>query len=109
MFKLMFLAFISYPDAIAKLKLFPQLFSVIFFFMLFLLGIGSLVAMASVFTTLLSDRFPVVKHWQSVLGFAVFGIVSGSFYLTPVSYQISLMQFTILITLKTFQRVDNLF
>ena len=32
------LAFISYPEAIAKFKLLPQLFSVLFFFMLFVLG-----------------------------------------------------------------------
>jgi solute carrier family 6 amino acid transporter-like protein 5/7/9/14 len=34
------LAFISYPDAIAKFKTLPQLFSVLFFLMLYLLGIG---------------------------------------------------------------------
>lgn len=32
------LAFISYPEAIAKFKLLPQLFAVLFFFMLFVLG-----------------------------------------------------------------------
>lgn len=40
--------------------------------------------MASVVTTLIKDRYPKVKNWQSGLGFAVFGVVSGSVYLTPV-------------------------
>ena len=80
-----FSAFISYPDALAKLKFVPQLFSFLFFFMLFLLGIGSLIAMVSLATTLIKDRFVSVKNWQSGLGFAVFGVVTGSVYLTPVT------------------------
>src|SRR5690348_10230534 len=35
------LAFISYPDAIGKMDWAPQLFAVLFFIMLFTLGIGS--------------------------------------------------------------------
>lgn len=34
-------AFISYPETIAKFKNFSQLFSILFFFMLYVLGIGS--------------------------------------------------------------------
>lgn len=45
------LAFISYPDAIAKFKTLPQVFSVLFFLMLYLLGIGSNVAMMSCIMT----------------------------------------------------------
>jgi solute carrier family 6 (neurotransmitter transporter, glycine) member 5/9 len=41
------LAFISYPDAIAKFRAVPQVFSVLFFLMLYLLGIGSNIAMMS--------------------------------------------------------------
>lgn len=34
------LAFVSYPNAISKFNLWPQLFSILFFFMLFSLGLG---------------------------------------------------------------------
>lgn len=34
------LAFVSYPNAISKFILWPQLFSILFFFMLFTLGLG---------------------------------------------------------------------
>lgn len=34
------LAFVSYPNAIAKFEFVPQVFSVLFFFMLFVLGVG---------------------------------------------------------------------
>lgn len=79
------LAFISYPDAISKFTWLPQVFAVLFFLMLFLLGIGSLVAMTSCATALVKDRFTSVKNWQASLGFAIFGIISSSVYLTPVS------------------------
>lgn len=79
------LAFISYPDAISKFQLFPQAFSVLFFLMLYLLGVGSNVAMCSCITTVITDRFSGVKNWQAALGSAIFGVVSSSVYLTPVS------------------------
>lgn len=79
------LAFISYPDAISKFKFVPQIFAVLFFLMLYLLGIGSNVAMTSVVTTLIRDTFKKVRNWQAALGFAIFGTIAGSVYLTPVS------------------------
>lgn len=78
-------AFISYPDAIAKFTFFPQLFSALFFLMLFLLGIGSLLAMTSVVITIIRDQYPKVKNWHGGLGFAIFGVITGSVYLTPVN------------------------
>lgn len=36
------LAFVSYPNAICKFILWPQLFSILFFFMLFTLGLGTI-------------------------------------------------------------------
>jgi solute carrier family 6 (neurotransmitter transporter, glycine) member 5/9 len=83
------LAFISYPDAISKFKLFPQVFSVLFFLMLYLLGVGSNVAMCSCITTVITDRFSNVKNWHAALGFAIFGILSSSVYLTPVSLKLN--------------------
>ncbi|CRL07420.1 CLUMA_CG020393, isoform A [Clunio marinus] len=77
------LAFISYPDAIAKFKTLPQVFSVLFFLMLYLLGIGSNVAMMSCIMTVVRDRFKKIKNWQIALVIAIFGTGFGSIYMTP--------------------------
>lgn len=79
------LAFISYPDAIAKFKTLPQVFSILFFSMLYLLGIGSNVAMMSCIMTVVRDRFKSVKNWQVALVIAIVGSTFGSVYMTPVS------------------------
>lgn len=78
------LAFISYPDAIAKFQELPQLFSVAFFLMLFVLGIGSNIAMTSCAVTAIRDHFPRLKQWQCALGIAVISFVIGLAYVTPV-------------------------
>ncbi|XP_017120373.1 sodium-dependent nutrient amino acid transporter 1 [Drosophila elegans] len=77
------LAFISYPDAIAKFKFLPQLFSVLFFLMLFVLGIGSNVGMASCLSTVIKDQFGHLRNWTIVVGIAVVGYLLGLLYLTP--------------------------
>ncbi|CAO1427900.1 unnamed protein product [Diamesa serratosioi] len=77
------LAFISYPDAIAKFKEYPQVFSVLFFLMLFMLGIGSNIAMMSCIMTVIRDRFKKVKNWQAAGVIAIIGIALGSIYVTP--------------------------
>jgi len=48
-------------------------------------GIGSNVAMMSCIMTVVRDRFKKVKAWQAALVIAIFGTVSGSVYMTPVS------------------------
>lgn len=78
------LAFISYPAAISQFTSIPQLYSVLFFFMLYLLGLGSNIAMVSCVTTVIRDQFKQVKNWHAALGFCVFGIVAGSLFLTEV-------------------------
>lgn len=80
------LAFISYPDAIAKFDFWPQGFSVLFFFMLFVLGVGSNVAMTSCVMTVIRDKFPKVKLWQAAMGTATVGFLIGLVYMTPVSF-----------------------
>lgn len=77
------LAFIAYPEAIAKFDFIPQFFSVVFFFMLFLFCVGSNMGMASCIMTVIRDRYPHVKCWKIVIAIVVFGIVIGSFYTTP--------------------------
>uniref|UniRef100_A0A182PFK5 Transporter n=1 Tax=Anopheles epiroticus TaxID=199890 RepID=A0A182PFK5_9DIPT len=77
------LAFISYPEAIAKFEVLPQAFSVLFFLMLFVLGIGSNVAMTSCVMTVIKDQFPKVRNWQAATIIAICGVLLGSIYVTP--------------------------
>lgn len=77
------LAFISYPDAIAKFDFVPQVFSVLFFLMLFVLGIGSNIAMTSCVMTVIRDQFPKVKSWQAATAMGVIGVSLGMVYITP--------------------------
>lgn len=78
------LAFVSYPDAIAKFELVPQVFAGVFFFMLFVLGIGTNVGMSSCLMTAIRDRFPTIKHWKVAVGIAVMQFAVGLLYVTPV-------------------------
>ncbi|XP_041452157.1 sodium-dependent nutrient amino acid transporter 1 [Drosophila obscura] len=77
------LAFISYPDAISKFKAVPQLFSVLFFFMLFVLGIGSIVALQSTIVTIICDQFKSWKYWKVALATSICGFLMGLVYVTP--------------------------
>ncbi|XP_066597410.1 sodium-dependent nutrient amino acid transporter 1-like [Prorops nasuta] len=77
------LAFVSYPDAIAKFTVLPQMFSVLFFLMLFVLGIGSAMALAGGIIAIVKDQFPMWKHWHIVLGTSVFSFCVGTIYCTP--------------------------
>lgn len=77
------LAFVSYPNAISKFDVVPQLFAVLFFFMLFVLGIGSNVGLATCLFTVLKDRFPHLKRWQIVIPLAITEFFIGIMYTTP--------------------------
>ncbi|XP_060521730.1 sodium-dependent nutrient amino acid transporter 1-like [Cylas formicarius] len=77
------LAFISYPEAIAKFNKVPWLFAILFFFMLFVLGVGSLVALQSCVNTVVKDAFPKVKAWIISAGSASAMFLIGLLYVTP--------------------------
>lgn len=77
------LAFISYPDAIAKFEYLPQIYSMLFFFMLFVLGIGSNIGMASCTITAIVDRFPKFKHSTIVISLGIVQFIIGCIYVTP--------------------------
>ncbi|XP_017490368.1 PREDICTED: sodium-dependent nutrient amino acid transporter 1-like, partial [Rhagoletis zephyria] len=88
------LAFISYPDAISKFEFLPQVFSVLFFLMLFVLGIGSNVGMASCVMTVLKDQFTNTKQWIIAVGIAVVCYGIGLIYITPGGqYLLNFMDF----------------
>ena len=77
------LAFISYPDAIAKFQFLPQFFSCVFFIMLFVLGIGSIVVMAGIIITVINDQFVKWKKPFIVCGTAFVCYLIGLIYITP--------------------------
>ncbi|GBM19304.1 Sodium-dependent nutrient amino acid transporter 1 [Araneus ventricosus] len=55
------LAFIVYPEALAAISYVPQLWSVVFFFMLFVLGVGSSMSQMETLLTVIKDRFPKLR------------------------------------------------
>ncbi|XP_050095725.1 sodium-dependent nutrient amino acid transporter 1-like isoform X1 [Anopheles aquasalis] len=77
------LAFITYPDAIAKFSFWPQFFAIAFFLMLFVLGIGSNVGMATTIMTVIRDRFPGLQPALVAIGIAIVGFSIGVIYTTP--------------------------
>ncbi|XP_054729587.1 sodium-dependent nutrient amino acid transporter 1-like [Anastrepha obliqua] len=77
------LAFISYPDAIAKFRAVPQLFAVLFFFMLFVLGVGSIVALQCTIVTIICDQFKSLRYWKVALLSSIFGFLASIIYVTP--------------------------
>ena len=56
------LAFVSYPEVLAKFDFVPQVFAVLFFLMLITLGLGSAVGFISAVTTTIYDSFPDVDQ-----------------------------------------------
>ena len=56
------LAFVSYPEVLAKFDFVPQLFALLFFLMLITLGLGSAVGFISAVTTTIYDAFPGVDQ-----------------------------------------------
>ncbi|XP_038212075.1 sodium-dependent nutrient amino acid transporter 1-like [Zerene cesonia] len=77
------LAFISYPDAIAKTPFAPQLFAVLFFLMMAVLGVGSGVALVSTINTVLLDTFPRVPTIYMSAGVCSATFLIGLVYVTP--------------------------
>lgn len=77
------LAFVSYPDVLARFDWVPQLFAVLFFLMLFTLGVGSASALTGCIITIICDAFPHFKKWLVTLAVCIAGFLLGLFYVTP--------------------------
>lgn len=77
------LAFISYPEALSRFAVVPQLFSVLFFIMMFVLGTGSAVALSGAVFSILCDHFPKLSQWALVLIVSIFGFIVSLVYITP--------------------------
>jgi len=77
------LAFVSYPEVLAKFDFAPQLFAVLFFLMLITLGMGSAVGFMSAVTTTICDSFPDVEKKLIAKVCCVIGLCLGLPYVTP--------------------------
>ncbi|XP_017865900.1 PREDICTED: sodium-dependent nutrient amino acid transporter 1 isoform X1 [Drosophila arizonae] len=79
------LAFISYPEAIAKFEYVPQMFAVLFFLMLFVLGIGSTVGMGSCILRVIRDQFGkrAGPSWALAGALVALGFGVSIVYVTP--------------------------
>lgn len=64
------LAFVAYPEALSRLVV-PQLWSFLFFFMLFLLGLDSEFALLETFLTAFYDEFPNSRKYKVPLTFGI--------------------------------------
>jgi len=64
------LAFIAYPTALATLPV-PQVWAVMFFFMLFLLGLDSEFALLETVLTALYDAFPSSRRYKPLFTFLI--------------------------------------
>lgn len=82
------LAFVAFPEALSRMPL-PELWSILFFLMLFFLGISTEVAYVNVFCSSICDQFVGLrkKKWMVVVGWCfvlyLIGIVmvtDGGFY-----------------------------
>lgn len=63
----------------------PQVFAVLFFMMLFTLGIGSVAGMVGCISAIVSSHMPGIKRVYVTLGICISGLIFGLVYVTPVS------------------------
>ena len=77
------LAFVSYPEVLAKFSFAPQLFAVLFFLMLITLGLGSAIGLFSAVTTTICDSFPDTNRKSIIKVCCLIGLAIGIFYVTP--------------------------
>lgn len=82
------LAFISYPEAIAKFTFLPQVFAVLFFVMMFVLGIGSAAGLTSSLIAIVHDQFRRFAIWQVACVVCTVEFFIGLIYVTPVSLNV---------------------
>lgn len=77
------LAFVSYPSALAKFDVVPQLFSVLFFLMLVTLGLGSATGLITGVIAVICDLKPTWNKTVVTGVTCLAGFLSGLVYVTP--------------------------
>lgn len=60
-----------------------QFFAVLFFVMMFVLGVGSIVGMVSGVVTCLKEKLPNMEIWKIVLSVCSMGFAVSTVYVTP--------------------------
>lgn len=72
------LSFVTFPEAILLMPA-SQLWAILFFFMMIVLGLGSTFAMVHMITTSILDQWPRLrkKEWKVTFGVAMTGFVLG--------------------------------
>lgn len=71
--------------------------------MLFVLGIGSNIAMCTCIITIIRDKFKWMPAWLAAVGLATVGFLIGLIYVTPVN----MFNATINILIKRFFLTEN--
>ena len=77
------LAFISYPEVIAKFGFAPQFFAVIFFLMLITLGLGSVIGLTTSTVAVLRSVFPALGSTVAAAIISLLSLLVGLVYTTP--------------------------
>ncbi|XP_050737436.1 sodium-dependent nutrient amino acid transporter 1-like [Eriocheir sinensis] len=77
------LAFISYPEALARFTFAPQLFSVLFFMMLLTLCVGSIQGLLGSIITVITDECPARWTLLVTIVVCVATFLASLFYTTP--------------------------
>ncbi|XP_012282987.1 sodium- and chloride-dependent GABA transporter 2 [Orussus abietinus] len=87
------LAFIAYPEAVVRMPL-PNLWAVLFFFMLFILGIGSQFAGVQAINTAVLDVYPKLRKHEALV---ILGICSSCWLLgLPMVFDGGIYLFTLM-------------
>ncbi|XP_049860179.1 sodium- and chloride-dependent GABA transporter 1-like [Schistocerca gregaria] len=87
------LAFVAYPEAVLRMPL-PQLWSALFFFMLFVLGIGCQFGGVEAVTCAIVDRWPQLRRYQT---FVTGGVCLAHFLLSvPMCFGGGIYLFTLI-------------
>ncbi|KAF5294687.1 hypothetical protein FQA39_LY02819 [Lamprigera yunnana] len=87
------LAFVAYLEALLRIPL-PQLWSVLFFIMLFTLGLGSQFAGIEAISTTILDKWPYLRNWHYLVQLFVCG--SCFILAIPMCFQGGIYLFTLL-------------
>lgn len=72
------LSFVTFPEAILFMPV-PQLWAILFFFMMIILGLGSTFAPVQMLTTTIIDHWPQLRQseWKVTIGVCCFGFFLG--------------------------------
>ncbi|XP_063874584.1 sodium-dependent nutrient amino acid transporter 1-like isoform X2 [Scylla paramamosain] len=77
------LAFVSYPEVLAKFEWVPQLFSVLFFLMMFTLCVGSIQNLTGSIITIITDQYPAKSKFAITFGICAANFLFSLTYATP--------------------------